>query len=431
MLDIKLIRKDAQAIEKKLRTKEPDVDLSPLLELDEQIRNLKTRGEEIKAQRNNFSKQIGELKRKGDSADELMEQVQGLSSESHEIDQQLQQLEAEFKDQLARLPNLPMDDIKVAADPAENVCIKTWGEKPTFDFTHKNHLELNEELQVFDFVRGAKLAGTGWPLYRDMGARLEWALLNYMLDIQIKNGFTFFLPPLCARPEVLFGAGQLPKFADQQFKITDDDYRLYLIPTAEVPLTGMHADEIIEAEQLPLKYTAYTPCFRREAGAAGKNERGMIRVHQFNKVEMYAYCKPDESSAMFEQMLKSAEEVLEGLGMHYRNMLLVTGDMSFGSARTVDIEVWLPGQDRYYEVSSVSNCTDYQARRSKIRYREKGGKPELLHTLNGSGLATARLMVALLENNQDADGSVRIPEVLQKYLGGIDRLTPAPSHART
>ena len=233
-----------------------------------------------------------------------------------------------------------------------------------------------------------------------------------------------WMPPALVRPDVMYGSGQLPKFENQQFKIQDEEYNLFLIPTAEVPLNGLHAGEILSEEELPLKYCAYTPCFRREAGAAGSNERGLIRTHQFNKVEMFCYTSPEDSSAMFDEMLKNAEEILEGLQLHYRNMLLVTGDMSFASARTVDIEVWLPGQDRYYEVSSVSNCTDYQSRRSQIRFRSKGGKPELVHTLNGSGLATSRLMVALLENNQNSDGSINIPTVLQPYLDGKTKLEP-------
>jgi seryl-tRNA synthetase len=250
-----------------------------------------------------------------------------------------------------------------------------------------------------------------------MGARLEWALINYMLDIQRKNGFVQIMPPLLVRPEVMFGTGQLPKFENQVFKIKDEDYNLYMIPTSEAPLNGLHSDEILDEELLPLKYTAYTPCFRREAGAAGSQERGLIRMHQFNKVEMFCLTKPEDSPRVYEEMLASAEEVLQGLGIHYKNMLLTTGDMSFAAAKTIDIEVWLPGQNRYYEVSSVSNCTDFQARRSQIRYRFKNEKPQYIHTLNGSGLATSRLMVALLENNQREDGSVLVPKVLHKYLG--------------
>jgi len=424
MLDIKLIRRDPAIIEKKLQTKDPSVSLAPLLELDQEIRSLKTKGEELKSARNEFSKKIGELKREGKDTQGLMQQVSGLGKEIEGIDHRLPALEEQFTNLLASLPNLPMDDIHVSQEPKDNVVIKEHKQKPSFNFPFKNHLELNEKLDLFDFKRGAKISGSGWPVYKNLGARLEWALINYMLETQIKNGFMMWMPPLLVRKETVFASGQLPKFENQQFKIKDEDYHLYLIPTSEVPLNGLHQDEILSEEQLPLKYTAYTPCFRREAGAAGAQERGLIRVHQFNKVEMFAFTKPSESAVMFETMLKSAEEVLQGLGMHYRNVLLVTGDMSFASARTVDIEVWLPGQNRYYEVSSVSNCTDYQSRRSMTRYRTKEGKTELVHTLNGSGLATSRLMVGLLENNQNADGSVNVPEVLQKYLGGLTKLTP-------
>jgi seryl-tRNA synthetase len=422
MLDIKLIRKDPATIEKKLKTKDPKADLSLILDLDKRLREMKTKVEQLKAARNDYSLQIGEYKRTGKDASELLKKVTESADEIHAIDHQITPLEEQYTHALASLPNLPMDDIKISPDPKDNVLIKEFGKKPEFDFPFKNHLELNEKLHLFDFKRGAKLAGAGWPIYRGMGARLEWALLNYMLEIHIKNGFEQWMLPATVRREMMFASGQLPKFDNQQFKLKDDDFHLYLIPTSEVPLNGLHVDEILAEDELPLKYTAYTPCFRREAGAAGANERGLIRTHQFNKVEMFCFTKPEDSMAMFDTMLASAEEILQGLGLHYRNMLLTTGDMSFCAARTVDIEVWLPGQNRYYEVSSVSNCTDYQSRRSLIRYKNKEGKIELVHTLNGSGLATSRLMVGLLENNQNADGSVNIPEVLQRFLGGIKKI---------
>ena len=422
MLDIKLIRKDPATIEKKLKTKDPKADLSLVLDLDKRLREMKTKVEQLKASRNDYSQQIGEYKRTGKDASEILKKVAEFADELHSIDQQIPPLEEQYTHALASLPNLPMDDIKVSPDKEDNVLVKEFGKKPEFDFAFKNHLELNEKLHLFDFKRGAKLAGAGWPIYRGMGARLEWALLNYMLETHLKNGFEQWMLPSTVRREMMFASGQLPKFDNQQFKLKDDDFHLYLIPTAEVPLNALHVDEILSEDQLPLKYTAYTPCFRREAGAAGANERGLIRTHQFNKVEMFCFTKPEDSMAMFDTMLASAEEILQGLGLHYRNMLLTTGDMSFAAARTVDIEVWLPGQNRYYEVSSVSNCTDYQSRRSLIRYKNKEGKIELVHTLNGSGLATSRLMVGLLENNQNADGSVNIPEVLQKFLGGIKKI---------
>ena len=424
MIDIRLIRKDPAAIEAKIKTKDQQVSLSTIIELDNRIREIKTKVEQLKATRNAASQKIGEYKRTGKDAAELMQQVASSAEEIHALDHELTQLEPRFIHELATIPNIPMDDIKVSQDPKDNVIIKEVGKRREFDFPFKNHLELNERLQLFDFKRGAKLAGSGWPVYRDMGARLEWALINFMLETQIKNGFMQWIPPALVHRDIVFGSGQLPKFENQQFKVHDDEYCLYLIPTAEVPLNGLHADEILSDEELPLKYTAYTPCFRREAGAAGAHERGLIRMHQFNKVEMFCFTKPEDSATIFDFMVASAEEVLQGLGLHYRNALLVTGDMSFAAARTIDIEVWLPGQDRYYEVSSVSNCTDYQSRRANIRFRKKEEKPEFVHTLNGSGLATSRLMVALLENNQNADGSVNIPPVLHKYLGGISMLVP-------
>jgi seryl-tRNA synthetase len=424
MIDIRLIRKNRKEVEDKLKTKEPDTDLSLIVKLDDQIRDIKTKVENLKAKRNDISQTIGTLKREKKDTSQVMAEVAKNTDEIHSLDEQLSKLEEQFNFELSKLPNIPMDDIKVAREPKDNVLLKQVGQKPTFSFPFKNHLELNEKLNLFDFKRGAKIAGSGWPIYRGLGARLEWALINYMIGVHIKNGFEQWMPPAVVRREIMYGSGQLPKFDNQQFKIQDSDFHLYMIPTAEIPLNGLHADEILSEEDLPLRYIAYTPCFRREAGAAGSQERGLIRTHQFNKVEMFCFTKPEDSMHVFDQMMASAEEILKGLGLHYRNMLLVTGDMSFAAARTVDLEVWLPGQDRYYEVSSVSNCTDYQSRRSNIRFRKKDEKPEFVHTLNGSGLATSRLMVALLENNQNEDGSVNIPAVLQPYLGGLSKIVP-------
>lgn len=423
MLDIKLIRKDPAAIEAKLKTKDPEISLKSLLDLDTKLRELKTEVDQLKSVRNDFSQKIGEAKRKGEDCTDLMSQVSQMGEKIPAIDSQIHKIEAEFKHELASLPNIPMDDIKISPDPKENVLLETIGTQRVFDFPFKNHVELNERLDLFDFKRGAKISGSGWPVYKNLGARLEWALIQYMIETQTKNGFMQWIPPLLVRRDTVFGSGQLPKFENQQFKITDEDYELFLIPTSEVPLCGLHSDEVLTELELPLKYVAYTPCFRREAGAAGSQERGLIRMHQFNKVELFCFAEPQSSMQVFTLMVKSAEDVLKGLNMHYRNMLLVTGDTSFAAARTIDIEVWLPGQNRYYEVSSVSNCTDYQSRRSNIRYKTKDGKLEFVHTLNGSGLATSRLMVAIIENNQNADGSVDIPEVLQKYLGGLKKFT--------
>lgn len=412
-------------MQNKLRTKDPSIDLAPLLTLDEQIRKLLVESEELKSKRNNLSKEIGERKRKKEEAGPLMEEVGSLGERISQLDKEERVLQESLQTSLASLPNIPFDDIPISLDPKDNVCVKSVGEQPSFSFSPKNHVELGESLSLFDFKRGAKISGSGWPVYRGLGARLEWALLNYMLDIHIENGFEQWMVPHLVRPEVMYNSGQLPKFAAQLFQLGDKEYPLYLIPTAEVALNGLHIDEIFKEEELPKKYAAYTPCFRREAGAAGEKERGLIRSHQFNKVEMFAFATPAQSEEIFASMLASAEEILQGLGMHYRNMLLVTGDMSFAARKTIDVEVWLPGQKRYYEVSSISNCSDFQARRSQIRFRHKEEKPELVHTLNGSGLATSRLMVALLENNQRADGSIALPVVLHKYLNGIKEI-PAP-----
>ncbi|MBI2809616.1 MAG: serine--tRNA ligase [Candidatus Melainabacteria bacterium] len=424
MIDIKLIRAHKEEIEKKLKTKEPSADLSSIVALDERIRVIKMNVEELKSSRNNLSKQIGDKKRLKEDTTEIMKEVSGLGDKITILDHELAALEHELTQKLASLPNLPRDEVKASMNKEDNVCVKTVGQKRDFKFPFKNHVELNEKLHLFDFKRGAKISGSGWPAYRDLGARLEWALLNYMIDIQIENGFQMWMPPLLVRPEMMFGAGQLPKFEGQYFKLDDKDHPLYLIPTSESALCGLFNDEIFKEDELPKKLTAYTPCFRREAGAAGSQERGLIRMHQFNKVEMFCFTKPEQSDQVFDEMMASAEMVLQGLGLHYRNMLLVTGDMSFAAAKTIDIEVYLPGQNRYYEVSSVSHCTDYQARRSQIRYRHKEEKPEFVHTLNGSGLATSRLMVALLENNQNEDGSVTLPVVLHKYMNGIKELRP-------
>lgn len=419
MLDIKQLREHPKEIEKKLQTKDPDISLKEILELDEAIRKLKTEVETLKAERNKGSKLIGEYKAQKKETTSLMQEIGALGDKIAHLDQKLAESEEQIKHLLDLLPNIPDDNIKVARDPKENVCIKTFGEKPSFSFKPKNHVELNEKLHLFDFAKGAKISGSGWPIYKNMGARIEWALLNYMIETHLKNGFEQWMVPLLVRPEMMYGSGQLPKFEKQLFKIKDEDYNLYLIPTSEVAINALYFNEILNVEELPKKYVCYTPCFRREAGAAGSQERGLIRVHQFNKVEMFCFTHPKESEKIFEMMLSSAEEILQGLNIHYRNMLLVTGDMSFGAAKTLDIEVYLPGQERYYEVSSVSNCKDFQARRSKIRFRNENGDLEFVHTLNGSGLATSRLMVALIENNQQEDGSVLVPKVLQKYLGGV------------
>ncbi|MCB1108903.1 MAG: serine--tRNA ligase [Chlamydiia bacterium] len=419
MIDIHLIRNQTKEVEKRLQTKDPTISLSPIVQMDNEARSLKTQVEELKSERNSVSKCIGEKKRLGEDTATLMASVATLGDSITALDQQLTTLSEKLQSALSQLPNLPDASVSISADPKDNVFVRAWGEKPTFSFAPKHHLELGEKHKLFDFEKAAKITGSGWPLYRGNGARLEWALLNFMLDFHIKNGYEMILPPLVARPDIMYGSGQLPKFADQLYKLEDD---FYLNPTSEVVLNGLNYDSIIDAKDLPQKYAAYTPCFRREAGAAGSGERGLIRMHQFNKVEMFCFCHPDESDNLFDEMIDNAENLLKALNLHYRVMNLVTGDLSFGAARCYDIEVWLPGQNRYYEVSSVSNCRDFQARRSKTRAKAGSDKPFLVHTLNGSGLATSRLLVAILENNQQSDGTIPLPTALHPYMGDLTLL---------
>jgi len=382
MLDIKLLRSDPDGTEKRLITKDPKVSLAPILSLDEEVRQLKAKAEEIKATRNALSKQIGEKKRAGEDTAQIMSQVGGLGDEIHTLDQMLHEKEKQLHELLAYLPNFPHEQAKDSANVEDNVITKVHGEKPSFSFTPKNHVELNDIHHLFDFKRGAKIAGSNWPAYTGNGAKIEWALINYMLDFHQENGYTFWLPPLLAKPEILYGSSQLPKFEDQLFKIRDEDYNLYLIPTSEAALMGLHNGEVLAKEDLPLKYVSYTPCFRRESGGLGAQERGLIRMHQFNKVEMFAFTTPEQGEQIFEEMVANAEKLLSGLDLHFRTADLVTGDMSFAASKTYDIEVWLPGQDRYYEVSSISLCSDFQARRSNTRYKSGNEKPEFCYTLN-------------------------------------------------
>jgi seryl-tRNA synthetase len=424
MLDLKALRQNPEEFTRQLHRKEPSADVNLLLRLDERARHIKTEVEQLKATKNAASKQIGELKRQGLNADELLSEVNRSADRIATLDTELVEVEKQLHHELASLPNLPAEDVPDGPDRHSNVCAMEFGVQPLFDFPFKNHVELNEGLGLFDFKRSAKTTGSGWPAYCGMGARLEWALINLMIDTHIERGYTLWMPPLLAKESTVYGSGQLPKFGSQLYRLQDEEFPFYLIPTAEVVLNGLYADEVLASTELPLRVCAYTPCFRREAGAAGSAERGLIRMHQFNKVEMFAFCLPEQSNAMFEEMVEGAELILRKLGLHHKRMLLCTGDMSFAAAKTVDIEVWLPGQNRYYEVSSISNCTDFQSRRSQIRTKGADGKPVLLHTLNGSGLATSRLMVALLENNQQPDGSVVIPEALRPYLGGLEIIQP-------
>ena len=348
MLDIKEIRKDLKFFEKKLLSKDPEAHLEKALKSYEAMCLTKTEVETLKASMNQKAKEIGVKKRNKEDASDVIASVSELKEKIAHLSNELKIQEDSYYGEIAKLPNVPDSSLKESLDPEDNVLVKTVGTKPTFSFPHKNHVELNEKLKYFDFKTSAKLSGTGWPLYTDMGAKLEWALFNLMLSTHIKNGFRFMLPPHLVNPEIMYGCGQLPKFGHQVFQLKDDDHHHYLLPTAEVALGGMHHGDILPEESLPLKYVAYTPCFRREAGAAGSGERGLIRMHQFNKVELFAYTTPESSESVFNDMMKSAEEVLEKLGLHYRNMLLVTGDTSFSAAKTIDIEVWASRSGQIY-----------------------------------------------------------------------------------
>jgi seryl-tRNA synthetase len=420
MLEFKELKENSD-FQKKLLQKEADLDLQRIFTLEESIRCIKTQSEELKAQRNQLSKQIGEKKRKGESVNEFLEKVGALGNAIEQLDSELKNEYDEFNSLALFVPNIPLKEVPLGKEASDNVQIKSVGQKPTFHFQPLNHVELNEKLEFFDFQRGAKISGNGFVVYQRAGAELEWALLNYMIDVQKKHGFEMYMVPLMVRPEMMEGVGQLPKFEGQYFKIEDEDFHLYVIPTSESAIGALYQGEVLSIEELPKKLFAYTPCFRREAGAAGKKDRGIIRTHQFNKIEMFGFTTPDQSAAIFDEMVLVAEEILQALELHYRIMLLCTGDMPFASAKTYDIELWLAGQGNYYECSSISNCTDFQARRLGIRYK-KENKTQFVHTLNGSGLATSRLMVALLEHYQQEDGSILVPKVLQKYLNGKTRL---------
>ena len=422
MLDIKLIRDRKEWVEQQLRRREPDVSLDAIIDLDSQRRSLQSRTDEMRAKQNAVSKNIAQRKKAGESADELLTEMKSVSEQIKHNTIELRECEEAMMNKVAELPNMPHESVPTDMDKRNNQVVRTYGEKRTFDFKPKNHLELSDIHYLFDFERGAKIAGSQFPLYIGWGADLEWALLNFMRDHNRDRGYTSIVPPLLLNRESTFASGNLPKFEDQLYKCKDDPF--YLLPTSEIPMTSLYRDEILNEEDLPKYFSALTPCFRREAGTYGSEERGLVRVHQFNKVEMYKFVTPESSYEELDNLVKDAEHIVELLGLHYQTSLLVTGDIGNQAAKTFDIEVWLPGQDSYYEVSSCSNCEDYQARRGNIRYRPNGGKPQFLHTLNGSGLATPRLLISILENNQQEDGSIIIPEALRKYLGGKERLVP-------
>ncbi|MCR4404745.1 MAG: serine--tRNA ligase [Candidatus Acetothermia bacterium] len=419
MLDLKLIRENPEEVARRLRTRGEEISLARLLELDEQRRAIIREAEELKARRNEGSKEIGRLLATGreEEARLLKAEMARLAEQIRALDEHLGQAEQELRELLIRLPNLPHRSVPVSAKKGDKVVLREHKEKPSFSFPVRSHIALGEALGLLDLPRGAQIAGARFPLYRGRGALLELGLVQFMLRYQAEeNGYEPIFPPFLGNEESLFVSSQLPKFQEDLYFCERDG--LYLNPTAEVLLANIHRGEILQAEELPKKYAAFTTCFRREAGAAGEEERGLIRVHQFNKVELFWLSKPEESYEALEQLIRDAEDILKELDLHYRVTLLPTCDLAQQAAKTVDLEVWLPSQGKYYEVSSCSNCEDYQARRGNIRYRpEPGAKPEFVHMLNGSGVATSRLFAAILENNQQPDGSVVLPEPLRDYVG--------------
>ena len=438
MLDIRKIKENPDAVKAGLKAKEVDCDavVDKILELDGQIRNLKTTTETKTAEKNKLAKENGKLfgqkkgaEKKGEDTSALDAQIAANSAKSVELDKAIEDdaatlktLSDEFRVAMLSLPNLPDEDL-LPGGKENNQPLRYIGEKPSFDFAPKHHVDLCENLGLIDYTRGVKLAGAGNWMYTGMGARLEWALLNYFIDTHTADGYEFILPPHMLEYMCGETAGQFPKFADEVYKIANptDDRVHYMLPTAEAALCSLYRDEILPESELPKKLFAYTPCFRREAGSHRADERGMVRGHQFNKVEMFQFCKPEDSDAAFDELVTKAEKLVEGLGFHFRTVKLAAGDCSASMARTYDIEILIPSMDGYKEVSSVSNARDYQARRGNIRFRrEATGKPEFMHTLNGSGLATSRIFPALVEQNQRADGSIVVPEVLRKYLGGLE-----------
>ncbi len=428
MLDLAFVRDHLEVVEEKLRQRgaNPAEVLKDFKEIDTRRRQAITQAETLKAQRNRATEEISRLKKAKQDANALIEENKALRSQIEELEKEVEVEDSALRQIMTTLPNLPYDSVPVGKDEHDNKVVRTWGEPPKLDFEPKPHWEIGEALGVLDLERAAKLSGARFAVYWEMGARLERALANFMLDLHTgQHGYTEVLPPYLVNAESMYGTGQLPKFEQDLFKVPHGEKNLYLIPTAEVPVTNLYRDETVDAARLPISLTAYTPCFRSEAGSYGKDVRGIIRQHQFQKVELVKFAKPEESEAEHEKLTRDAEEVLQKLGLHYRTVLLCTGDMGFSSAKTYDLEVWLPGQQLYREISSCSNFDSFQARRANIRYRPEGkNKTEYVHTINGSGLAVGRTWVAVVENYQQADGSVIVPEVLRPYMGGVERIAP-------
>jgi seryl-tRNA synthetase len=427
MLDLNFVRDNLPLVEEKLRERglKPAEVLKNFAQVDAQRRQAITSAETMKAQRNRASEEVAKLKKSGQDASALIEETKKLREQVEELGKAAEEYETRLRQVLVGIPNIPHSSVPVGKSADDNVEVRRWGTPPQFEFALKPHWEIGEQLGVLDQERAAKLSGARFAVYWDLGARLERALANFMLDLHTReHGYTEVLPPYLVNSDSMYGTGQLPKFAADLFKVPHGDKDLWLIPTAEVPVTNLYRDEVLEASRLPVSLTAYTPCFRSEAGSYGKDVRGIIRQHQFQKVEMVKFTRPEDSYEHLEKLTHDAEEVLQKLGLHYRVVALSTGDIGFSSAKTYDIEVWLPGQQLFREISSCSNFESFQARRANIRYRPEGkNKTEFVHTLNGSGLAVGRAWVAIVENYQQADGSVLIPEALRSYMG-VDRITP-------
>jgi len=424
MLDIKYLRQNIEFVRQKMDARAQKIDFDRFFALDVKRRDILQAVETLRNERNSVSKQVGELKKKKEDASAIIEKMGNVSAKIKEYDEDLRVTEEELNAFVMIVPNIQHESVPQGSGSEDNPVVRTWGEKPVFNFEPKQHFELGESLNILDFARGAKITGARFTVYRGAGAQLERALFNFMLDLHTgKHGYTEVLTPFMVNSESMTGTGQLPKFKEDLFKIEGMEY--YLIPTAEVPVTNIYRDEILEEEKLPIKLVAYSPCFRSEAGSYGKDTRGLIRQHQFNKVEMVKFSKPENSYDELEKLTANAEEVLKQLGIAYRTVCLCTADLGFSSAKTYDVEAWMPGQNTYREISSCSNFEDFQARRASIRFRRSdSGKVEFVHTLNGSGLAVGRTVVAILENYQQADGSVLIPEVLRPYMRGLERITP-------
>jgi seryl-tRNA synthetase len=425
MLDIKYLRQNVEFVRRKMLERGQEMEFGPFIAMDAKRLDILHEVELLRNERNTASKEIGEKKQRKEDASALIARMGEVSTRIRELDEGLKKTEAELNEMGMILPNIPHESVAYGTSSEDNPIVRTWGEKKLFDFQPRPHWEIGEKTNTLDFARGAKITGARFTLYRGLGAMLERAIINFMLDLHIaEHGYTEMLPPFLANRESMTGTGQLPKFAEDLFKVEKTDY--YLIPTAEVPVTNIHRDEILSEKDLPIYYVAYSPCFRAEAGSYGKDTRGLIRQHQFNKVEMVKFTTPETSYDELEKLTLNAEEVLKRLNIPYRTVSLCTADLGFSSAKTYDVEVWLPGQDTYREISSCSNFDDFQARRASIRFRREGsGKVEFVHTLNGSGLAAGRTTVAVMENYQQTDGGVLIPEALRPYMRGIDRIPPA------